>query len=176
MEAHNTTINFVNLQITNWLVGRSRILNNFFRIFFDASLMFEVIPATCYCTSIWSDTSYMLLYVHSSSTTFSNNIFFFFRDGSLALMTRGIHDEKLAQTIDVSLAHLNVITKEPIFIFLGSWGTPDPCTLETDRTVREIQSHSCRWLNFGPQIHWNLSLPVIGFDPLVHFEPFVLTV
>ena len=52
----------------------------------------------------WYFTNYMLLYVHSSSTTFSN--YFFFRDGSLALMIRAFHDEKLAQAIDSSLAHL----------------------------------------------------------------------
>ena len=45
-----------------------------------------------------------IILVHSSSTTFSN--YFFFRDGSLALMIRAIHDEKLAQAIDSSLAHL----------------------------------------------------------------------
>jgi hypothetical protein len=45
----------------------------------------------------------MLLYVRSS-TAVSN--YFFFRDGAPGLMTRVIHDEKLALAIDNSLAHL----------------------------------------------------------------------
>jgi hypothetical protein len=45
----------------------------------------------------------MLLYVRSSNAFFN---YFFFRDGSLALMTGAIHDEKLALAIDNSLAHL----------------------------------------------------------------------
>ena len=53
--------------------------------------MFEVIPAICYCKSIHHQ-------LHSPIASF-------FRDGSLALMTRAIHDEKLAQAIDSSLAH-----------------------------------------------------------------------
>jgi len=161
METYSTTTNFVNFQITNWLVDRSRILNSFLIIFFDESLMFEVV----------------LYQLHVNVRPFIMN---YLLQLLLFSWCFTCPDDSCHSWRETLSGHwqfpspLDVVMKEPLFTFLGSWGTPGPCTLETDRTEREIQSHSCRWLNFGPQMHWYLSLPVIGIDPLVHFEPFVL--
>lgn len=125
----------------------------------------NILCCICY---VWNDTNYMIFYVHLSSSTFPTSFLFVVVHLPWILLCHSWREARYAHSQFPS--PIDMVMKQPLFTFLGCWGIHGPCTLETDRTLREIQSQSCRWLNFGPQIHLHWSLIVIGIGPLVHLN------